>query len=332
MTSEIHENHTPENPYISFVIVGRNDNYGGNFLDRLQVYINVLHALAVKYRLPSEIIVVDWNPPHENLHLSEAIRIPERGAAEGVYLRFIEVPPEVHRTFLNSEKMMLYEYAGKNVGIRRALGSYIVATNPDIIFSETLVKYIAARKLSTDSFYRSTRIDVKTPVPDNASLEDILNYCRHNIIKINGYTHTYNPGLFSRFNPIQMYYHLRLLMKYHPYAKPFTNAAGDFLMMHKDKWFALHGYPEISGVDKDGLHHSDSFMVHTALFYGLKQVGLKSPIYHQEHGMNLSSRPYSPEVNAIRHKLLNEHKPIIFNDDNWGLPDYQLVDKVIEKR
>ena len=38
-----------DKPYISFVVVARNDNYSGNFLDRMQVFVNVLLTLCGKH-------------------------------------------------------------------------------------------------------------------------------------------------------------------------------------------------------------------------------------------------------------------------------------------
>jgi len=38
-------------PYISFVAVGRNDNYGHNFLGRFQNFVSNLEYLCEKYKL-----------------------------------------------------------------------------------------------------------------------------------------------------------------------------------------------------------------------------------------------------------------------------------------
>lgn len=308
---------------ISFIVVGRNDNYGGHFLERLQVFIDTLRLQCAKHELSSEIIIVEWNPPRENLGLSEVVKISE--SIPNVLTKIIRVPPEIHNRFNNAEKMKLFEYAGKNVGIRRATGKYILATNPDIIFSDELVHFLATDGLSDQNYYRSVRYDIKSQALLDSSLDEKLAYCKNNIIKINDYTHTHRGGL-SRFGLMAWYYHLRLKLSYWPYPKPFTNASGDFLMMHRDKWFELHGYPEISGVDSDGMPHTDSMMVHMALFYGLRQVNLRKNqrIYHQEHGSSLSSRPFAPEVKETRQKFKRDHKPLIYNDDSWGLPDVDL--------
>ena len=62
------------NPYISFVIAARNDDYGVNFLHRMQVFINVLLELVEKYSLDAELIVVEWNPPADKKAYSRRYR------------------------------------------------------------------------------------------------------------------------------------------------------------------------------------------------------------------------------------------------------------------
>ena len=59
------------------------------------------------------------------------------------------MPPGVHRRYQYSEALPLYQMIAKNVGIRRARGQFVLATNIDIIFSDELVEY-----LSTDSWNR----------------------------------------------------------------------------------------------------------------------------------------------------------------------------------
>jgi hypothetical protein len=89
-----------------------------------------------------EIIVVEWNPPKNPPRLVDTIRWPTW--THGI-IRLIEVPEQIHQELPNAEKMPLFEYLGKNVGIRRARGDYILATNPDIVFSRALLEFIAGQ-------------------------------------------------------------------------------------------------------------------------------------------------------------------------------------------
>jgi hypothetical protein len=75
---------------------------------------------------------------------------------------------------------------GKNVGIRRARGQFILATNIDILFSEELMALIAARKLEPGKMYRVDRYDVMAEVPVDASIEERQEYCRTHLLRVNG--------------------------------------------------------------------------------------------------------------------------------------------------
>ena len=50
-------------PYLSLVVAARNDNHGGNMLARMQAFLDAWLVQSARYRLSSEIVVVEWNPP-----------------------------------------------------------------------------------------------------------------------------------------------------------------------------------------------------------------------------------------------------------------------------
>src|SRR5262249_5366379 len=126
-------------PYLSLVVTARNDDHGGNLLDRMQAFVNGWIGQARLHRIPSGLIVVEWNPPLERPRLAEALRGPaDFGPCR---VRFIEVPPELHARFHHAEALPLYQMLGKNVGIRRARGRFVLVTNIDILFSSELAAF-----------------------------------------------------------------------------------------------------------------------------------------------------------------------------------------------
>ena len=310
------------NPYISFVVVARNDNYGGDFLHRINVFVKVLLTLCEKYELPSELIIVEWNPPEDRERLKNAISWPDI-QRKYCQIRIIEVPNELHRRLPNPAKMPLFEYMGKNVGIRRAKGEYILATNPDLIFNEELINFLSLKRLSSQCFYRIDRYDVMSPVPFDLSIEEQLRYCDKNIIRVLRYFGTYENRLSKELNP---YKWLRRLAGYlkrriliFPLIPPHINAPGDFFLMHRDHWMKLRGYPELETKGKS--HKIDVLIVYMALFAGLKQSRLKDPlrIYHQDHGRADDRKMPSQAVESAYKELIKTRKTIIFNSDLWGL-------------
>jgi hypothetical protein len=306
-----------DKPYISFVVVARNDNYGGNFLHRMQAFLNVLLTLCEEQSTNFELVIVEWNPPRNNPRLIEALKWGKR--PKNCKVRIIEVPNKIHQRLPHSDRMPLVEYVGKNVGVRRAEGEFILSTNPDLLFSEELVKFLGSGNLSPKCFYRIVRYDVKSPIPLDMPAEEELRYCEQHVFRIHGYT-SYDNKFTGKFNPYRLTRALATYLKWglplFPSAVPFTNAAGDFFMMHRSHWHSLHGFPEVIGV-----HQIDSLFLYVALFRGLEQIVLRSPlrIYHQDHGRLESSKPFSPEVKSAYHRLFKKRKPIIFNDETWGL-------------
>jgi hypothetical protein len=73
---------------------------------------------------------------------------------------------------------------GKNVGIRRASGNFILATNVDILFSQELVDYLGQKMLEEDKIYRVDRTDVPSNVSEIAEYDERLRYCREHVIRV----------------------------------------------------------------------------------------------------------------------------------------------------
>ncbi|MGI0073093.1 MAG: hypothetical protein ACREA3_04720 [Nitrosotalea sp.] len=181
--------HEDEIPYISFVTVARNDDHGGNFFGRMLVFIEMLLVQVEKYGLRAELIIVDWNPPPDRIKLYQAIPSSSNYFSDLVKkspckIRIIEVPPELHQRFKHSDKLPLFQMIGKNVGIKRARGQFVVATNIDVLFTEELIKLISSKSLKSNYFYRIDRYDVDS-IPSGNSMSERLEHCKHNIIRIN---------------------------------------------------------------------------------------------------------------------------------------------------
>lgn len=331
-------------PYISFVVGARNDDYGGNFLHRMQVFVNVLLSLWDKYSLDAELIIVEWNPPEDKPRLRDVLVWPERLKSGTV--RIIEVPNEIHKRLPNSDRMPMFEYLAKNVGIRRARGEYVLATNPDIIFGEQLMGYVATRGLSSGCFYRVDRYDVAREVPLDLPVERQIQFCvKHafRVHKMRGSVPTSRLArlrlFFSRhlprLSPDRFVHGLvrrwRMFIDYSCQSARdgrtdlplmHTNAAGDFLLIAKQQWRTLRGFPELTTHS-----HTDSYMVLIATLANIKQVVLPYRIYHQEHDRSeQTQRPLTnlAEMPVVR-MMLETRELRVQNDKNWGLGHLRLT-------
>jgi hypothetical protein len=172
-----------DTPYLSFVAAARNDDHGGNLLARMQTFVNALLGQCRRHNLAAELVLVEWNPPPDRPSLAEALRWPsDPGPCQ---VRLIRVPPEIHRRHRHAEVLPLYQMIAKNTGIRRAHGRFILATNIDILFSDELMRFFAARHLQTGRMYRIDRTDIESNVPAGASIDEQLEYCRTHSIRLN---------------------------------------------------------------------------------------------------------------------------------------------------
>ena len=74
---------------------------------------------------------------------------------------------------------------GKNVGIRRAKGQFILATNIDILFSDALFKTFKKKKLKKGYIYRCDRLDIPAVLPETEDFDDVLKFCKNKYFLIN---------------------------------------------------------------------------------------------------------------------------------------------------
>jgi len=340
----------PVTPYVSIVIAARNDNYGGNFLERLQTFLNVLIPLASEYSMRAELIVVEWNPPKDKPRLSDVLEWPPHGNT--ISLRFIEVPTTVHARMANSERLPMFDCYAKNVGIRRAKGSHILVTNPDILFSEALIADLAAGKLSSERFYRTDRYDFRGPVPRGLAAREALDHALRNLCRVNlregkrrsstltigrrrklcGQLFGTWPNSYRRYQtPLRT---VQTVVSFDDdngiYGGLHTNASGDFLLASTESWSRIRGFPEFT----DTFTHLDSYGCHQLKALGLEQALFLPPcmIFHWDHGRDeQKSRPttstekWQSDLRKIR---TGELGPAI-NGEDWGLVRENLPESLI---
>ena len=319
-------------PVLSIVAAARNDDHGGNLLRRMQMFINGILTQSQQYRLSVELVLVEWNPPQDRPRLAEALSFPERH--DYCTVRIIQVPAEVHNRYKHANGLALYQMIAKNVGIRRAQGEFILATNIDILFSDELFAFFASGKMTRGKMYRVDRYDVNNKVLQQHTVSDQLAFCRENIIRINKRNGTQNliTGDYHMIYPPEGENVRRLRTKR---AHLHTNGCGDFQLLHRIHWFLLRGYPEFD------MHsfHLDSLFSFMAHYGGANEEVLNYPmcIYHIEHSAgwtpeihkkgtlwkNLEAKKVerisNAQFDAYAMTMTEQRKPIIFNDDNWGL-------------
>jgi len=336
---------------LSVVATSRNDDHGGNLLARMQWFVDGLAEQAARYRVPTELVLVEWNPPADRPPLAEAMRWP----ADGVMTtRVVTVPKAVHDEVPHADTLPLFQMIAKNVGIRRAAGEFVLATNIDILFSDALFEYLAG-PLASGILYRADRHDIDFPVTQSMSVREALEYCAAHPRRIVRKDGIYYPDrgrvvpTYQGFVDFAQVQGKRLLRRArggrvqgrgpeqaaqqgqtglkavaHRAAdrldavtamavvpKLHINACGDFTLLSRDDWFALRGYPEWPMFS----WNLDSVFLYQARAHGLRLVELppEMAMFHIEHGQGSGWTPEGRET--LFQRIERSGTPYLGDDD-----------------
>ena len=325
--------------FLSVVAAARNDDYGGDFLSRLQVFVNLLAYQFTTFGIDGELLLVDWNPPKDKPLLKDALTWPRNLKA-----RVFVVGNEIHDKFPNPRNVTMFQFIASNAAIRRSSGRYILATNADVIFNTELAEFLASQKLDSDCFYRADRYDVFDKIPFTSSPLEILSFCSTHFSKadlrggsidvpcqqstklgqLRWEIRRSAHEIQSRYRRVGFYREgVHLLRRLDDVL--YGNASGCFTLMSRENWFYLKGSSE-----DPLIFLADSYLISAAFAMGLHQVQLPSSLrmYHLDHQRVWTQWPYAHRayLEWLRdtRQMLSSKKPIIYNDDNWGLAGYKL--------
>ena len=237
-------------PYLSIVLTGRNDDFGGDFNDRFFRALRFNHHELSKAGVSHEFVFVEWRPVEGRSHLSTVLE-EEFAALTASHLRCYVVDPRYHEAFSLNPMLQFQEFLAKNVGIRRARGRFVLTTNTDIYFSRGIIDRMRSRSLEDGILYRAARCDLKSHIDvsrvDWQVLEDERNYDIVNAIR---------PPLF-------------------------TNASGDFLLADYDSYHRLRGFNELYRLAK--IHIDGNFCM-KARASSVLPLDIGFPVYHVGRG------------------------------------------------
>ena len=173
---------TLREPLLSVVAVSRNDDHGGDLTSRMQCFVDGFVGQCRRHLLDAELILVEWNPPPDRPPLEASLAWPAEPSP--AQIRVITVPTKVHLNFPHASDLPIFQMIAKNVGIRRARGKYVLATNVDILFNDALVQYLRDA-LYPGEVLRVDRYDVPRDLHKKAPLHDILAECERRFFYVN---------------------------------------------------------------------------------------------------------------------------------------------------
>jgi hypothetical protein len=334
-------------------MASRNDDHGANLLVRTQICLDGLLSQLERFHIDSELIMVDWNPPPNKPPLKDILVWP--AGLKYCTIRVITVPSSIHSRYDGAAKLPMHVVVAFNCATRRARGEFVLPRAADVLYADELIAFMAAKKLKPDERYRVDRCDVNKNVVNCLTLQERLEYCRNNIIRVN-----------SRQPP--------------PKGLPplHTNASGDFQLMSRQYWCTLHGYREAD----IPAAYVDSLLSYASYAAGVREVALENPlrIYHIDHDNKFNNRmeqeklplqnlleiPFMPtwfnrklaglyriilttfgyklkssvsgvatldysEMVKICRKMLAGKRSYVVNDESWGLRDDKLDECIINR-
>ena len=315
---------------LSIVVVSRNDTHVERMEDRTRACIDCIYHLARTYERKVELIVVEWNPPFDRPPLAVAFDFPDQDP--WVSSHIVTVPRSLHREYGMATELPLYQMIGKNVGIRRARGRFILSTNIDILLSGELFSHITGPGLESGRIYRANRWDVARGILDLVSPEAMLEKARDLCFQIN-YPHAAVAieDSVPEFEPMRDYAGSTLFPALHTMA-----CGGDFQLLHRDDWARLRGFGELDAY----CFHLDSLLMVSCHHAGIGEVDFGNTLlhYHIDHtlGTAVSGDTYAVDGSkGLKHismaglgnasrNMETEGAHFIFNKSNWGLAGIDL--------
>lgn len=237
-------------PYVTFVTYFRNDGYTSDFAMRVRRAVGCLVGQLEHYQVDSEVILVEWNPPPNRPLIIDAMC---DGPQDGhVNVRGIVVDHRYHRSFQGAEERGMHPAEAANVGLRRATGQFVSPKAADTYLSDATIAEIARRRLDPTAMYRCDRFDVLLATADLEALSD--------------------TALLARLESLDGARHSRLRQPASWRIRDLhTNACGDFILMKREMWQEVRGYPyDPSVLSLD----CDSLVMHAAAALGIREICL----------------------------------------------------------
>jgi len=278
-------------PFLSIVLTGRNDEYGVDFRARFlrTLAFNVRELDAC--RVPFEVVFVEWAPPAGRALLIDGVLETIPRLRDGRSFRGIAVDRAYHDALSLNPRLEYLEFVAKNVGIRRAAGEYVLASNCDVFLGRAVLDVFARRALEPRVLYRAPRHDLKLAV-DASSVEwEVLE------------------------DPRNLAYPAPVLRP------PFMGGGtGDFILLDRGSWHALRGFNEIYRLARVGIDHN--FLI-KVLSDGLSIRDIGGPVYHLNHlgSYRLTRSTYKGrEAEAPYGNVQWHSRGIVYaNPSTWGL-------------
>jgi hypothetical protein len=282
---------------ISAVIVSRNDGYGGHLNERATYCFN---SAIDTY---DEVIYVDWNSPTHSLLYDIKDNIQFKGN-----FKHIVISPEIASVLTNGDPnaQKCCEVLGRNIGLRRATGDYLVSTNIDIIHPKRDQLEETIAQLDIRSFYTISRRHTDW---------DIIKAFHNDEIP------------FSEWKSLREYLITNSEERHFEETTvsgdnySIINCCGDYQIAFREIWNEIRGFEEALIYSL----YADTNVQKKALMHGFGLKAIYNPaLFHIEHG-----RGGGGFLDGINKVTNDPYRAIVYqnkteNSDSWGFGDTEI--------
>ena len=237
-------------PLLSIVLTGRNDGYGGDFLDRFFRTLRFNQRELTVRQIPYELVFVEWAPPANTPLILDRIfqDIPDLDPQRCAWY---VVDARYQQALSLNPRLEYLEFLAKNVGVRRARGRFVLTSNCDVFFGSAIFDVLERDALRPRVLYRAPRHDIELPADGTAIDWSVLE----------------DPSVLA--GPA------------HRLKPPFMGSGtGDFVLLDRESFHAIGGFNEVYRVARIGI---DRNVIVKALSSGLSIEDIGGPVYHVNH-------------------------------------------------
>ena len=285
---------------LSAIIISRNDNYGGNLIER------ATYAINSAINTYDEVIYVDWNSETHSLLYDVKDNLQLKGN-----LKHFVITSEIASLMTNNDPhaQKCCEVLARNIGIRRATGDYIISTNIDIIHPkrEDIEKVI--NENDNNTFITLSRREITW---------DVIKEFHGGELKFQDWSALRD---YIYVNSEERHFGEKT-MSGDDYS--IINCCGDFQIAPKHVWDEIRGFEECliyplfadTNVQKKSVMHG----------YTLKAI-YNPPMFHINHGTKgWGGGGIADGIN----KVSNDHyRAILYqqkteNSESWGFGDTEI--------
>ncbi|WP_156453293.1 hypothetical protein [Polycladidibacter hongkongensis] len=287
----------------SFIVYGRNDNYGYNLHKRAALSLNcIAHLLDGD----DEIIFVDYNTPDDFPVFPEAIADTLTDKCKK-HLRIIRVRASVHHElFAEKTHLKALEPIARNVALRRSNpdNKWVISTNTDMIFVPHEMQQLSRVFAETeDGFYCAPRIEIPETLWEGLD--------RYNPAQT--ITQTRRWGTSAHLNELV----------YGP-KETLYDGPGDFQFMLRQDLFDIDGFDEEMLL---GWHVDSNLFKRLSLHRGnIGDAGKHLYGYHCDHTRQVTqAHEHGSPENDPRRFVTGVETPYLCEQRNsWGLNNHSL--------